>query len=126
MTAFTTHSLGGEPDAFAPDGSEVRLLGRLPSGSMAHFRLPPRGCSAATVHRTVGELWFVVAGEGELWRSGDGVEEVVALRPGVAVSIPCGTSFQFRAGAASEVAVVGVTMPPWPGDDEAIAVTGLW
>jgi mannose-6-phosphate isomerase-like protein (cupin superfamily) len=126
VTAFTTHSLGDEPDALAPDGSEVRLLGRLAGGSMAHFRLPPGACSAAMVHRTVEELWFVVAGEGEMWRSGDGVEAVVALRPGVSLSIPCGTSFQFRAGPASEVAVVGVTMPPWPGGDEAVAVTGIW
>ncbi len=126
MTAFTTHSVGDEPDAYAPDGAEVRLLGALRGGSMAHFRLPPGACSKAMVHRTVEELWFVVAGAGELWRSADGVEQVVTLQPGVALSIPCGTSFQFRAGAASEVAVVGVTMPPWPGDDEAIAVTGCW
>ena len=54
------------------------------------------------------------------------MEEAVALRPGVAVSIPVGTSFQFRAAAGTEVAVVGVTMPPWPGDDEAVAVPGAW
>ena len=126
VTGFTTHSLGDEPDAFAPDGAEVRLLCRVAGGSMAHFRLPPGACSAAMVHRTVEELWFVVAGEGEMWRSLDGAEEVVALLPGVSVSIPCGTSFQFRAGPAKEVAVVAVTMPPWPGDGEAVAVTGLW
>ena len=126
MDGFATRLLPAAPDAYAPDGSEVRLLCQLAGGSMAHFRLPPRACSTAVVHRTVGELWFVVAGEGELWRSREGVVETVALRPGVAVSIPVGTSFQFRAAASSEVAVVGVTMPPWPGDDEAVAVPGAW
>ena len=98
-TDFATRLLPAAPDAYAPDGSEVRLLCQLAGGSMAHFRLPPRACSTAVVHRTVGELWFVVAGEGELWRSREGVVETVALRPGVAVSIPVGTSFQFRAAA---------------------------
>ncbi|MDX6375930.1 MAG: hypothetical protein QOE98_233, partial [Gaiellaceae bacterium] len=37
-----------------------------------------------------------------------------------------GTAFQFRAAPSSEVAVVGVTMPPWPGDEEAIGVRGAW
>jgi len=124
MTRFTTTTLPAASDAIAPDGSEVRLLCRLAGGSMAHFRLPPGGCARAVVHRSVEELWFVTAGEGEMWRRGDGQEEVVALRPGVAISIPVGTAFQFRAAAGSEVAVVGVTMPPWPGDDEAVPTDG--
>jgi mannose-6-phosphate isomerase-like protein (cupin superfamily) len=126
MIGFATRTLSATPDAVAPDGAEVRLLCALAGGSMAHFRLPPGACSTAVIHRTVGELWFVVAGEGELWRSREGVEEIVALRPGVSASIPVGTSFQFRAAGASEVAVVGVTMPPWPGGDEAVPVPGAW
>jgi mannose-6-phosphate isomerase-like protein (cupin superfamily) len=48
------------------------------------------------------------------------------------VSIPVGTHFQFRAAGegpvagAGPLAAVGVTMPPWPGDDEAYEVTGAW
>jgi mannose-6-phosphate isomerase-like protein (cupin superfamily) len=126
MIGFATRALSATPDEVAPDGAEVRRLCALAGGSMAHFRLPPGACSTAVIHRTVGELWFVVAGEGELWRSREGVEEIVALRPGVSASIPVGTSFQFRATAGSEVAVVGVTMPPWPGDGEAVAVPGAW
>jgi mannose-6-phosphate isomerase-like protein (cupin superfamily) len=126
MTPFATSTLPTMPDATAPDGSEVRLLCRLAGGSMAHFRLPPGACSTAVRHRTVEELWFVTAGRGELWRRGDGHEEVVALRPGTAISIPLGTAFQFRAAPDSEVAFVGVTMPPWPGDDEAVPADGPW
>jgi mannose-6-phosphate isomerase-like protein (cupin superfamily) len=42
------------------------------------------------------------------------------------VSIPVGTHFQFRASDGGPLAVVGVTMPPWPGDDEAYEVPGTW
>jgi len=126
MTAFATTTLPDAADALAPDGSEVRLLCRVAGGSMAHFRLPPGTCAKAVVHRTVDELWFVTAGEGELWRRGDGDEEIVALRPGVSVSIPVGTVFQFRAAVDSEVAIVAVTLPPWPGDDEAMPASGPW
>lgn len=125
--AFQTVELPDVPDAIAPDGSEVRLLCRLRGGSMAQFRLPPGACARAVVHRTVEELWFVTAGEGELWRrAAGGEDELVALRPGVALSIPVGTAFQFRATAGSEVAVLAVTMPPWPGDDEAMPASGPW
>lgn len=103
MAAFATQELGAAPDARAPDGAERRVLCAVRDGSMAHFRLPPGGCSRAVVHRTVEELWFVVTGEGAVRRSQDGVEEIVALRPGVSLSIL-----------------------PWPGDDEAVAVTRAW
>lgn len=48
------------------------------------------------------------------------------LQSGVAVSIPVGTEFQFRTigDVALEVAIT--TMPPWPGEDEAVLVDGTW
>ena len=45
--------------------------------------------------------------------------------PGTCVSIPAGTHFQAAAAASDgPLAAVGVTMPPWPGDDEAYEVPG--
>ncbi len=93
---------------------------------MAHFTLRAGACSVAVVHRTVEELWFVVAGRGEMWRSLGGRDEVTALEPGVALSLPVGTRFQFRAAAGAELQAVAVTVPPWPGDDEAEVVSGRW
>ena len=52
----------------APDGSDVRVLLSLGGGSMAHFELAPGRVSAAVVHRTVEEIWYVLAGRGEMWR----------------------------------------------------------
>jgi mannose-6-phosphate isomerase-like protein (cupin superfamily) len=40
------------------------------------------------------------------------------------VAIRCGTRFQFR--ATDDLDVYAVTMPPWPGDGEAIRVDGPW
>jgi mannose-6-phosphate isomerase-like protein (cupin superfamily) len=46
--------------------------------------------------------------------------------PDAVVSIPAGTHFQFRADRSGPLAAVGVTMPPWPGTDEAYEVPGAW
>jgi mannose-6-phosphate isomerase-like protein (cupin superfamily) len=125
-TDFETLLLPDDADEIAPDGSEVRLLPRLERGSMAHFTLAAGTTSRAIEHRTVEEIWYCVLGRGEMWRSTDGHAEVVTLEPGVAITIPLGTRFQFRALADEPLRAVGVTMPPWPGDDEAIVVEGPW
>jgi mannose-6-phosphate isomerase-like protein (cupin superfamily) len=128
MTAppFATKPLPAAPDVIAPDGSEVRVLLRLAGGSMAHFRLAPDEVSIAVEHRTVEELWFITAGRGEMWRSQAGREEIAPLAPGVGLSIPLGTRFQFRCLGDAPLEAVGVTMPPWPGAEEAVAVEGPW
>jgi mannose-6-phosphate isomerase-like protein (cupin superfamily) len=113
-------------DVLAPDGSEIRLLPEAPGGSMVHCTLPPVAVSLAVEHRTVSELWYVVSGAGELWRRQGGREEVVPLHPHTAHSIPLGTHFQFRNVGAEPLAFVIVTMPPWPGMDEAVRVEDHW
>jgi len=126
MSEFSTLPLPAERTVVAPDGSNVRMLLGLSTGTMAHFELPAGMTSSAVVHRTVEEIWFVVAGRGQMWRRQGEREEIVELVPGTCLTLPLGTHFQFRASAAEPVAVVGVTMPPWPGADEAIAVPGPW
>lgn len=126
MMPFATKALPADPDVVAPDGSDVRVLLRTGLGSMAHFELAAGRASAPIRHRTVDEIWFVLSGAGEMWRRQDDHEEVVALEPGVCVSIPAGTHFQFRASELGALAAVGVAMPPWPGDNEAIPVPGKW
>jgi mannose-6-phosphate isomerase-like protein (cupin superfamily) len=196
---FATATLPDRPDVVAPDGSDVRVLLRLAGGSMAHFTLPPGTTSRAVRHRTVEEIWYVVAGTGEMWRhdpdddpgtglqprfadepggtvttapgtadephstvtpepgtadephstvtpapgtadephtggqpgtgtgTGTGTGVVVPLEPGTCLTIPVGTSFQFRCTGATDLAVVAVTMPPWPDDPgEAVPVDGAW
>ena len=123
---FDTMQLPGAPDAVAPDGSDVRVLLRLGRGSMAHFELAAGRVSRAVAHRAVEEIWYVLAGHGRMWRRHGERQETVPLRPGTCLSIPAGTHFQFRADGGGPLAAVGVTMPPWPGGDEAYDVPGAW
>ena len=123
---YETKTLGERVDAIAPDGTAVRLLLSLAGGSMAHFELPAGAVSHAVTHQTVEEIWFVVGGRGSIWRLQAGVESIDSLAPGTSLTIPLGTAFQFRADAGAALAFVAITMPPWPGMDEAQAVAGRW
>ena len=120
-----TKQLPEKPDLSAPDGSDVRLLLSLEGGSMAHFALAPEKTSKAVMHRTVEEIWYCVDGSGEMWRKSDEDESIVPVSVGTCLTIPVGTHFQFRSQDKG-LAAVAITMPPWPGDDEAVLVEGPW
>ena len=93
---------------------------------MAHFELPAGAVSHAVTHRTVEEIWFILSGRGSIWRRQDGLERIEPLSPGVSLTIPLGTAFQFRAETDAPLTFVAITMPPWPGADEAPPVSGPW
>ena len=109
------------PDTIAPDGSLIGLLATGERGSMVHCTLPPGAVTRAVRHRSVEEVWLVLGGTGVL-ALGD---ERLSLRRGVSVVIPPRTPFQFRAGWRGLELVI-VTMPPWPGADEAEPAPGPW
>ncbi len=123
---FTIRSTSAEVDVLAPDGSEIRLLVNTPRCSMAHGTLPPGGVSLAIVHRTVEEVWYVTGGEAEIWRQQGRFEEVTYVRTGDSLTIPLGTAFQFRTIGNQPFCFIMVTMPPWPGPDEALPIEGKW
>jgi len=123
---FDTKQLPEAPDAVAPDGSDVRVLLQLGRGSMAHFELGAGRVSRAVAHHSVEEIWYILAGQGQMWRRQGERQDTVLLRPGTCVSIPAGTHFQFRSASDGPLAAIGVTMPPWPGADEAYDVPGAW
>ena len=124
--AFATIQLSDEPDVIAPDGSAVRILGALERGSMAHFTLDAGKTSIAICHHTVDEIWLFLAGRGEMWRKFGDQEEIISVQPMLSITIPVGTHFQFRADRETPLMAVGVTMPPWPGEEEALLVEGVW
>lgn len=126
MPAFDTTLLPTAPTATAPDGSNVRVLLRLDTASMIHIQLAAGHTSSAVAHRSVDEIWYILDGSGEMWRSQAGRSQVVRLEPGLCLTIPLGTHFQFRASSSAALTAVATTMPPWPGDDEAVAVPGNW
>jgi mannose-6-phosphate isomerase-like protein (cupin superfamily) len=122
---FETKTIGAGPDAIAPDGSEVRVLCQLPRGGLAVFSLPSGAVAKAIAHHAVEELWYVISGRGRMWRKLGEEEEVTELGPGLSLSIPTGTHFQFRCDSPEPLVVIGATMPPWPGETEAL-VEGVW
>lgn len=123
---FETKHLPKEPSVVAPDGSDVRILLGLNGGGLAHFELAPNKISRAVTHRTVEEIWYFIGGRGQMWRKHADQETIVDVQPGVCLTIPLGTHFQFRASGSEPLAAIGVTMPPWPGDGEAVLVPGTW
>jgi mannose-6-phosphate isomerase-like protein (cupin superfamily) len=123
---FATRQLGEEYDVLAPDTSEIRLLVSTSRGSLAHGTLPPGRVSLAVVHRTVEEVWYITAGRGQVWRK-QGVQElVVDVETGTALTIPTGAHFQFRSIGPEPLRFVMCTMPPWPGEQEAVRVPDHW
>jgi mannose-6-phosphate isomerase-like protein (cupin superfamily) len=123
---FETKKISTEPDAIAPDGSEVRVLCSLSRGSLAVFSLPPKAVSKAIAHRTVEEVWYIISGYGRMWPKLGRQEGIVEIGPGVSITIPTGTHFQFRCDGLEPLAAIGTTMPPWPGEGEAYGVPGVW
>ena len=61
-----------------------------------------------------------------MWLRDAARESIVDVAVGASVAIPRGTAFQFRAASAEALQAIGVTMPPWSGEDEAIPVEGPW
>jgi mannose-6-phosphate isomerase-like protein (cupin superfamily) len=123
---FETTRISAKPDAIAPDGSEVRVLCQLSRGGLAAFTLVPKAVSRAVAHRTIEEVWYFISGQGRMWRKLGDREEIVEVGPGISISLPTGTHFQFRCDGNEPLVAIGATMPPWPGEDEACFVEGKW
>jgi mannose-6-phosphate isomerase-like protein (cupin superfamily) len=72
----------------------------------------------------VEEIWFVLAGHGQIWRQGR--DDPLDLHPGRCVTLPTGTAFQFRAARSSALEILVGTFPEWPGPNEAESADGIW
>ena len=120
---------GDQPDVFAPDGSEIRLLAYEGNGagksSMVEVTLPAGQVSRPVYHRTVEEIWYFLEGRGRVWRCPPYMEAASVpaqdVTPGDALVIPTGWRFQFAAGSGGPLRFLCHTTPPWPGEDEAMA-----
>ncbi|HEU0217778.1 MAG TPA: cupin domain-containing protein [Stellaceae bacterium] len=123
---WDTQEIATAPLVTAPDGSAVRVLCATARGGTATFTLEAGAVAKAVVHRTVEEIWYVAAGQGRLWRRAGEAEQIADLAPGRSLTIPVGTRFQFCNDGAGPLQIVAVTMPPWPGEGEAMLVDGIW
>jgi len=121
-------NLSDSAQVTAPDGCMVRPLLSVDTGSLAHCTLPPGKTSYAVRHTVIHEIWYFIAGLGEMWRKApdSGQESVESCVPGVCVTIAEGVSFQFRNTGSEPLVFLCCTMPPWPGDHVASVVEGKW
>lgn len=113
-------------DAKSPAGADIRFIMDGTTGNMIHASVPSHQINRATIHSTVSEFWYVLEGHGEIWRSDGTSEKVTELLAGTSIDIPVGTAFQYRNVGESDLKFICISMPPWPGDDEASAVEGKW
>ena len=119
-----------EPDVYAPDGSEIRLLsdGRhgASKSSVVEVTLLAGQVSRPVYHRTVEETWYILEGAGQVWRCPQGANAATVppqdVSTGDALVIPTGWRFQFSAGLDGPLRFLCHTTPPWAGDDEAVVV----
>lgn len=130
-----------QPDVYAPDGSEIRLLTDARHGasksSMVEVTLPAGQVSRPVYHRTVEETWYILEGRGRVWRCPPGMASPglaegsdrdataappLDVSPGDALVIPTGWRFQFAASPEAALRFLCHTTPPWPGEDEAVPV----
>jgi mannose-6-phosphate isomerase-like protein (cupin superfamily) len=118
--------LPAKADAKSPAGADIRFIMDGTTGNMIHSTVPPGQTNRATVHATVSEFWFVLEGEGEIWRVDATNERVTSLLPGVSIDISVGTAFQYRNVGDVPLTFICISMPPWPGDSEATHLEGHW
>ena len=115
------------PDVTAPDGSEIRLLidqrHQAQGASMVEVTLPPGQVSRPVWHRRVEEVWYILEGRGQVWRGSPEADPStippIAVGPGDALTIPPRWRFQFRANPETVLRFLCITLPPWPGPEEA-------
>ena len=127
MPQFESKQVPAAYNVVAPDGSQIRLLHSLDGASVVHCTLPVGAVSIPVRHRTVEEVWFFLAGAGQVWRKQGEREQVLDVAPGVSLTIPLGTQFQFRNTGDVPLEFLITTTPPWPGEDEAVLLdAGRW
>jgi mannose-6-phosphate isomerase-like protein (cupin superfamily) len=121
-----TRSFPANADARSPAGAEIRYLIEGDTGNMIHSTVPPGQVNRAAAHATVSEFWHVLSGVGQIWRRDGAGEATTVLEPGVTIDIPVGTAFQYRCNGDNPLEFLCISMPPWPGDDEATVIEGPW
>lgn len=119
-------TLPAKPDTKSPAGADIRFIMDGPHANMIHATVPPGQINRATVHETVSEFWFVLSGEGDIWRRDAEGERITPLRAGTSIDIPVGTAFQYRCTGDEPLRFICITMPRWPGDHEATLLQGVW
>src|SRR5687768_9928015 len=93
---------------------------------MCHCTLPANRTSQAVKHRSVEELWYVLDGTGLFWSADQSESGEVPMEPGVSLSIRPDCPFQFKTTGDTALEILILTMPRWPGPEEALPAPDHW
>lgn len=126
MISWSTAVLPAEPTRTAPSESiDIRLLPNLPTGEITHARMTARATSKPAYMDRGTEFFFILEGEGRLWRRLGKEEEVIGLRPGRCVSMPPGVHFQTQC-TKPPLSFLVIVAPRWNQADWHEAPEGYW
>ena len=124
--AWKSQQLPDNPSYISPSGvTEIRTLPSFVEGEIVHARLPGGHPSTAARLNGCGEIFYILSGEGELWRRTGPVEAVTQLRPGRCVTLPPGIDFQYRA-TSERMDFLVATAPRWQRSNWAEAERRYW
>ena len=126
IKTIKTQCLFNAEHILGPDGSEIRELVATDSASMVHCTLYPGAISRAVRHKSVEELWFIIEGRGQFWRKTARSSTIIKISKGTSLNIPKNVDFQFRNNGTMNLEAIIMTIPPWPGNHEAIISEGPW
>jgi len=108
-------SLTGAEPFTTKDGSTIRELHHTALQSLAEARLPAGGSTQRHYHAQTEEIYFLLAGEGELEIDG----EHRHVGPGDAALIPPGAWHEIT--ATSDLSFLCTCSPPYSHDDTFFA-----
>lgn len=100
------------PDARSPAGAAICYLMDGERGNMIHSTVPTGQINKATVHKTISEFWYILEGQGEIWRDDGEDNSVTTLTPVTAIDIPVSTAFQHRNTGEVDLKFICIAMPP--------------
>jgi mannose-6-phosphate isomerase-like protein (cupin superfamily) len=100
------------------DGSTIRSLHDLTTGpvrnqSLAEATLEPGQATERHYHRDTEEIYYVVAGSGEMELDG----ELAVVGPGEAILIPPGAWHRIRATGREPLRILCCCAPPYRHED---------
>jgi len=99
---------------------------KVKGGGLCICELPIGAKSKPICNKTVEEIWFALSGEGKVWRKFEKEESRTSIHKNTAITIPRGCHYQYKNTGMDVLRFIIVTMPPWPGADEAYRVDGVW
>lgn len=128
MPALRTVTLSAQPGHDLPGGAgQVRPLLDFPAGDLTH-RVVPAGTVSASFWMEPAQLFYVVAGEGELWwqQRSDAEGATTGLLPRRSLLVPGGTRLQLRTSPDTSLVLLVASVPRWRPEHHHLADGGPW